>query len=161
MTAIDHDHPKNVLLYGALLFLLVSVVRIQELFSFLTYLHAGKITAVLVVVLFAVFPKPQVRVPLLQIPQVKIVLAIYALCLFSVPFSVYQGQSFNHAVLGFPKTLLLFFLLIYTVNNFTDLRMVLWTYIFGVFLLAFFTITSTGSHRLTASATYDPNDIAL
>jgi O-antigen ligase len=50
---------------------------------------------------------------------------------------------------------------IYSVNSFADLRKFLWAFIVGVILLAFFTITAEGTGRLTASGTYDPNDIAM
>ena len=155
------DKPKGVLIYGVLFLLLVTVARVQELFALLTPLHLGAVAMVMVLVLFVVSPKPLVQVPLRKIPQLKMVLAIYGLCLFSVPFSVYPRASFDFAVLGFPRTLLFFFLMIYGVRNFTDLRKVLWTYLAGVLLLAFFTITNGEGRRMTASATYDPNDIAL
>ncbi|SDB58062.1 O-antigen ligase [Desulfonatronum thiosulfatophilum] len=152
---------NNMLLYGIMLLVLVYVARIQELFQFLIPLQLGKIAILLALTLLMVSPKPPMRASLLKIPQVKMVLGILALCLISVPFSVYQGQSFNHAVMGFPRTILFFFLLIYAVNNFHDLRKLFWAFIFGVMILAYFMITASGTGRLAASATYDPNDIAM
>ncbi|GAB6059665.1 O-antigen ligase family protein [Desulfonatronum parangueonense] len=152
---------KNPLIFGMMLLVLVYVARIQELFPILIPLQFGKISILLALALFMISPRPEQYVPPFRIPQVKMVLGIFALALLSVPFSVYTGQSFNHAVMGFPRTILFFLLLIYAVNNFSDLRKLLWAFIIGVFLLVFFTITASGTGRAAASATYDPNDIAM
>jgi O-antigen ligase len=152
--------PSNYLLYGVMLMLLVFVARIQELFVFLLPLRLGMMSVFISVLLFLISSKPGAQVPLSMIPQVKIVLAIFALILVSVPFSVWPGQSFNR-VEYFLLTVIFFLLSIYSVNNPADLRKLLWAFIGGVVLLAFFTINSTGAGRHSASATYDPNDIAM
>lgn len=141
--------------------LLVFVARVQELIHFLVPLHMGIVSVFLASTFFVLSSKPQQHVSLRQIPQVKIVAAIFVLAIVSVPFSVWPGQSFGRLVPGFTLTLMFFLLLIYAVNNFEDLQKILWTYICGVFLLAFFTITADGAGRLSASGTYDPNDISL
>ncbi len=154
---------NNLLLYSVLLLTLVNVSRIQELFLFLSPLRLGLISNFLVLFFVVIAPKQQQYTHFLEIPQVKMVLAILALALLTVPFSVWPGQSFSFAIERFPRTILFFLVLIYAVNNFDALRKVVWTFIVGAFLLAFFTITMGTSHagRMTASGTYDPNDIAM
>ncbi|MDO9583013.1 MAG: O-antigen ligase family protein [Desulfomicrobium sp.] len=156
-------HNNNFLLYSVMFLVLVYVARVQELFLFLAPLHVGKVSILLALLLFFFVPKDKTRVSLLKIHQIKMVLAILALCIISVPFSVYKGQSFEMAVLGFPRTILFFILLVYAVNTFQDLRKMVWVFIAGALLLALFTIlggTSQGG-RMSASGTYDPNDIAM
>jgi len=141
--------------------ILVYVARIQELFSFLMPMQLGKISIFLALLLFFFSKKSQLYLPPWKIPQAKMVLAILGLCVISVPFSVWPGHSFSVAIEGFPRTVLFFFLLIYAVNNFSDLHKLIWAFIVGGILLAFFTITPDGSGRMSASHTYDPNDIAM
>jgi O-antigen ligase len=156
-------HNNNFLLYSVMFLVLVYVARIQELFIFLAPFHVGKVSILLALLLFFSVPKHKTGAPLLKINQVKMVLAILALCIISVPFSVYKSQSFEMAVLGFPRTILFYLLLVYAVNTFQDLRKMVWVFIAGALLLALFTIlggTSQGG-RMSASGTYDPNDIAM
>lgn len=154
---------SSLLIYGVILMLLVFVARVQELFTFLVPLRMGKVSVFLAVLLFMLSAAPRMRVSLLQIPQTKIILAIFALALFSVPFSVWPGQSFAVATKGMFLLVLFFLLLVYSVNSFKDMRKMIWAFIAGTVLLAFFTIASRGGglSRLAASRTYDPNDIAM
>jgi len=154
---------KDLLLYSVLLLTLVNVSRIQELFLFLSPLRLGLISIFLVLLFVVVTPKQQHNTILFKILQVKMVLAILALALLTVPFSVWPSQSFTFAIEHFPRTILFFLVLVYAVNNFKELQKVVWTFIAGAFFLAFFTITMGVSHsgRMTASGTYDPNDIAM
>lgn len=151
------------LLYSVLLLTLVNVSRIQEIFLFLSPLRLGLISNFLVMLFFFVTFKQQQNTHFLKISQVKMVLAIFTIALLTVPFSVWPGQSFSFAVERFPRTILFFLALVFAVNNFNELRKVVWTFVAGAFFLAFFTITMGTSHagRMTASATYDPNDIAM
>lgn len=154
---------KNFLLYSVMFLVLVYVARIQELFLFLAPFHLGKISIILSLIIFFASPKKNTIVSLLAIRQVKMVLAIFTLCVISVPFSVYKGQSFEMAVLGFPRTILFFLLVVYAVHAFQDLRKMVWVFIVGTLFLALFTIFGGISRggRLSASGTYDPNDIAM
>jgi O-antigen ligase len=157
----ENNNQNDLILYGVQLCLLVVVCRIQEVFPFLIPLHLGKGSMLIVLLLYFVTPNPHPHVFLWQLPQVKIVLFIYMLCLLSIPFSVYRSQSFEHAVYQFSMTLLLLCMLVYVVTEANSLRKILWTFMSGVTLLAFFTVTSNRPGRLSASGTYDPNDIAM
>jgi O-antigen ligase len=159
-TRLKHAKSKNYVLYGVLLLILVNVVRIQELFTFLIPFRLGIIANLLALLLMIFGKKTPQKFNLMKIPQVKLTLAIYGLCLFSVPFSVYRGQSFDFVVVSLPKTLFFYLLMHYAVNTYTDLQKVFYTYFVGTFLMALFTILSKGTGRLTATATYDPNDMA-
>lgn len=149
------------LLYGVMFMLLVFVARIQELFHFLTALHLGVVSVLLVLLLFMLSSRPAVQLSLLKIAQVKLVMGIFLLAAFSVPFSVWPAQSLEKLIPGYALTVFFFLMLIYAVNSFKDLHKLIWVYIFGVLLLAFFSIVSQGADRLSASSTYDPNDIAM
>lgn len=156
---------SNLLLYSVLLLILVNVSRIQELFLFLSPLRLGLISLIfsLLVLLFVIVTsKQQLNTHFLKISQVKMVLAIFTLAFLTVPFSVWPGQSFSFAVERFPRTIFFFLVLVYTVSNFSELRKVVWTFIAGALSIAFFTITGVSHYgRMTASATYDANDLAL
>lgn len=154
---------KNSLLNIVLLLVLVIVTRLQELFTFLLPFRIALVTSVVAILLFAFGPGVGRTVSLMRIPQVKVMMVIYLLCLFSIPFSAYPRQSFEFAVINFPIILLFLFLLLYSVNSFVELRKVLWVFIVGVLLLALFTIKAGllgGADRPYGSNTYDSNDIA-
>lgn len=140
--------------------LLVLVARIQELFVFLVPLRLGMLSVILTLFLLF-FYKNQIKfLSIITIPQVRIVIALFVLAIISVPFSVWPGQSLNQ-VESFMLIFLFFASTIYSVNTFLDIKKLLWIFIVGALFLAFFTITANVGGRLTASATYDPNDIAM
>lgn len=151
---------SNAILYGVMFMILVLVARIQELFLFLTPLRLGMVSVFLTLLLLLYYKKQIRFLSIIKIPQVCVVIALIILAVISVPFSVWPGQSFNQ-LQSFVLTFLFFISIIYSVNTFLDIKKLLWIFIFGVLVLALFTITSNSGDRLTASATYDPNDIAM
>jgi probable O-glycosylation ligase (exosortase A-associated) len=151
---------SNAILYGVMVMLLVLVARIQELFVFLVPLRLGMISVILTLFLLFFYKKQINFLNIINISQVRIAIAILVMAIISVPFSVWPGQSFNQ-VESFTLTILFFISTIYSVNIFSDIKKLLWVFVVGVLFLAVFTITSNSGDRLTASATYDPNDIAM
>jgi len=152
------------LLLNLILFLiLIIVTRLQELFTFLIPFRIALVTSLLAAVVFVFSSNKSCPVNLTRISQVKFAVALYLLCLFSIPFSVYKSQSFYFVVMGMSITYLFLYLLIYSVNSYADLCKVIWVYILGVLLLALFTCIAGyagGVVRPSASSTYDTNDIA-
>jgi len=151
---------KNNLIYAIMFLILVNVTRIQELFTFLIPLRVGLIANLLAIIFLIQCNRISPNIPLLRIPQVKLLIALYVLCLFSIPFSIWKGQSFNFVIKALPISLSFIFLILYAGNSYVDLRKVVWAYWVGVFLMALFTILSKGAGRVSSTSTYDPNDIA-
>ena len=157
------EQDKNPLLVTMLFLVLIIVTRVQELFTFLLPFRIALIGSLVAFLIFLLGSRTGKPVNLMRIPQVKMMLVIYLLCFFSIPFSVYRRQSFEFTAMKFSIILLFFFLLLYSVKNYNDLRKVIWTYIFGVLLLTLFTVMSGivgGIERPSSSNTYDTNDIA-
>lgn len=153
---------SNTLVYSSMLLVLVNVARVQELFPFLIHLRVGLLFSLWAVFLFVMTPKKSNTPVVMRITQVKMVLAIYLLCLLSVPMSVWQGQSFKFLFPSFSSTIFFFLMIVFATRSYADLRKIVWALISGVLLLALFSIYSgVGGSRLSASSTYDANDIAL
>ena len=131
------EQDKNPLLVTMLFLVLIIVTRVQELFTFLLPFRIALIGSLVAFLIFLLGSRTGKPVNLMRIPQVKMMLVIYLLCFFSIPFSVYRRQSFEFTAMKFSIILLFFFLLLYSVKNYNDLRKVIWTYIFGVLLLLF------------------------
>lgn len=118
------------------------------------------IAAGLAVGLALLLPK---RPRLLQGPEVRAVIAIVAIALISIPFSVWPGESFNFVINGHSKTVIFFFLLVYCVRSLREFRVVVWGLIWAIAALQvmsfFFNVSPDG--RLVVTNTYDKNDIAF
>lgn len=157
----DSRPNKGFLLYGVILLVLVNVHRIQEVLTFLSPLHLGKTTVLLTLMLLLIAPKQSEMIRLTKVPHVKIILAIYILCILSVPTSVWQRESFDLVFKGLTSQIIMLCLLVYSVNDYDDLLKVVWASIFGIFLLCLAAIATGSGTRVSASSTYDPNDIAM
>jgi O-antigen ligase len=113
------------------------------------------VAAAIAVALVAVLP-PGRR--LLAMPEVKAVLALLGLSIATIPISVWPGQSFDHVVAGYSKTVLLFLLLVYAVRTFREaVRVVLVGVVGSVLFLAIISPVSEG----TVALSYDRNDVAF
>ena len=92
----NFEQNTDALLYGCILMLFVFVGRIQELFTFLLPFRLGLLSLALSVVIFIIYtPRQDHRFSCIELVQVKIIMAIFAIMLISVPSSVWPGQSFN------------------------------------------------------------------
>jgi len=154
------DYRVSTAIYGLMLLIMVYIGRIQELIPGLSKLSVGKVVFALSILLFIVSPRDR-RKSVTGNIQIKYIIGIFICSIISVPFSYWVGGSLNFILQDAVKTLIFFFLIISAVNNFSEIDKIVWAIAFSVFALSLTVIISGGEGRLSASSTYDPNDLAF
>ena len=152
---------SNIAVNGLFLLTFVYIGKIQELFGFLSNIGFGKIVMGVSLLLYIGSPQSGNTIRLFSSSQSKYIAGIFVLGLISIPFSAWPGQSFNFILFGFLKTLVFFFLIVKVVNSAQDLKKLIWSLIIAVLFLAFFSVISQKTGRITVTETYDPNDLAM
>jgi O-antigen ligase len=157
----------EVFLVAVMGMVLTYVWRLQVLgvFSYLLVLHIALVSTIVAVLawLVATDPARSFR-QILKLSTTKLVLAIGALVVISVPLGMYPGQSFNFVRQDY-LTLLLFFLLsAAAVRSFRDVERIAMSYLIGgvifcVVVVSRFKVGAGG--RLSHLPSYDANDFAM
>jgi O-antigen ligase len=160
MTSNDEETHVSAATYGVMLLVFVTVGRIQELVPYLEKFHLGKIVFALCLVLAITGPRNKLN-SLTGIVQIKYIAGIFICALISIPFSYWPGGSFSFITTDYLKTLLAFFLIIIIVRNIQEIHKIIWALAGSLFALSFTVLISGGTGRLSASSTYDPNDLAF
>jgi len=146
--------------YGIMLLVFVSIGRVQELVPYLDKFHIGKIVFGLCIIL--AITGSHIRLNFLsEFVQIKYVVGIFICIIISIPFGYWPGGSLEFITEIYIKTLIFFFLFISIVNNIAEIHKVIWAVIGSVFILSFTVLITGSSGRLSASSTYDPNDLAF
>lgn len=154
------DYRVSVAVYGLMLLIIVYIGRIQELVPNLNNLSVGKITFVMSVFLFIVSPRDREN-SLTGSVQIKYVVGICILVVLSIPFSYWPGGSLNYATQVYVKTVIFFLLIITAVSKLSEINKIVWAVTCSVFFLSITALFSGQEGRLSASSTYDPNDLAF
>lgn len=154
------ENRVTIAVYGLLLLIMVYVGRIQELIPFADKLKLGKVAFVLSALLYLIAPKSN-RQPLIQFPQVKYALGIMFMALLSVPMSIWPGGSMDFILNDLLKSLFFFLILITVVSTVFEAEKVVWTVMLSAFALSISVVLGDSADRMSASSTYDPNDLAF
>lgn len=154
------ENRVNSAVYGLLLLIMVYVGRVQELIPYADKLNMGKVSFVISILLYIVTPKSKQQ-PLIQYPQVKYTLAIMVMALISVPMSIWPGGSMNFILNDLLKSLFFFLILITVVSTVFEAEKVVWTVALSAFALSISVVLGDSAERMSASSTYDPNDLAF
>lgn len=150
----------SVAVYGLMLLVLVYIGRIQELVPNLDRLNLGKTAFVLSILLFIVAPRNSDS-SFASAVQIKCIIGILFLALLSIPFSYWPGGSMIFVTQNFIKILIFFFLIVTVVKNIAEIHKIVWAITCSVFALSLTVLISDEEGRLSASSTYDPNDLAF
>lgn len=147
-----------------LLFILVLIARIPELFPGLAVLRLGTVTAGMALLALLVSPKTiGDKIPV-HIKQVQYLLVLFGLSWATIPVAVWPGGSFEFVVDQYWKRILLFLLVLFWCRSVPDLRRLMWAYCLGATLLVGSGLISEAAeaNRFNAgSTTFDANDLAL
>ena len=150
----------NIAVYGLLLLILVYIGRVQELIPYADKLRLGKVAFVISALLYLIAPKNTQQL-LLQYPQVKYCLGITLVALASIPMSVWPGGSIDFITNDLLKTLFFFLILVTVVSHVCEVEKIVWSIVLSVFLLSVAVLLGSTADRMSASSTYDPNDLAF
>lgn len=143
------------------LYVFMLVSRVPELIPFGAVFRPMVLLAALAVALAFTLPQSNAYA-LFRTIEARAVVGILGLIALSVPLSYWPGASVG-AVLGFPKVMIYFFLLIYCIRTRSELRLVLWAFIAAIGTLEIMAIFggADSSGRLRVTSTYDPNDMGF
>ncbi len=163
-----------------LLFTLVVVGRIHEIFPAVASLRVGLITGGLAALAWILAPGSfQEKVPT-RLRPVRYLLILTALAVCTIPIGVYPRQSFDFLTDKYSKIVLMFLLVIYWCRSIQDVRRMMWVCCLGAVALVVAGMLTgqlnsdqlvsdqlVSGDKLVAdrfsagSKSYDPNDLAL
>lgn len=159
--AINEDEPRvNAAVYGLALLVLIYIGRVQEIIPYFNKLYFGKIAFALSILLVVLTSRER-YLPVKNVTQVKYVIGIFIFAIVSIPFSYWPGGSLEFILQVFIKTLIFFLLLIGVVKNVAEINIIIWAIACSVLALSISALISGDGSRLSASSTYDPNDLAF
>lgn len=142
-----------------MLYILVGVGRLPELFDLLQYLFIGKIAIVITIIGFFKY-KGDGAYKISDSNIFNITQILFFLCVLSVPMSIWVSYSFHYLTsVIFPAYLFLLFIAMSSVNLKT-IHMFIFALILCALILTFKTLSLTAVGRLTVGSSYDPNDLA-
>lgn len=144
------------------LFTALVVGRVHELFSFLAPLRVVLVVGMATLILALLTPPPA-RHRLLVQPEVRIVYGLGALGVLLIPFAVWPGGSATFLLDVYSRLLVFFSVIVALTTSPRVMRHLIYSVLVGIGLLGLFTIGGAASigGRPHASATYDPNDVAM
>ncbi len=143
------------------LILVITVVlgRLQEVIPGLAYLSLGKVAIGLAALCYLLAPRRH-QFALFSFPQIKYLVYFTTLGFCVIPFSYWSTGSFDFMLYRFGSSLLMTLLLIKLVGTYGELRKIIWGIVLTLVILVGAALL-TGEGRITASGTYDPNDLSL
>jgi putative inorganic carbon (HCO3(-)) transporter len=155
-------------------FTFLQIGRAPEIFVSLMPLRLMLITGLITLGCAAILPRGRWLTPWAE-PQVKLVLALFALAALTVPISIWPRQSFEFVVYDFSKLIVFFLLVVYCTRSAADTRRIIWGVVAGIALIQFAILAGYGGLssrggetliikddvRAWVTGTYDPNDIAF
>lgn len=148
--------------YGCILYILVTVGRIPELFPFLMPLQLGKISIlVAVIALFTDKNRDKnLNIDVFKSPAGKLLILFAIVAIIGITYSVWISNSIKLLKGLFLSNIILFFLIVKSCINTKTIKAYIYCLLFCAVLLSLFTVLSGSSGRAAASQTYDSNDLA-
>lgn len=159
--ANDTEQSPKILLYAAGMLIIVSIGRIQEIFSFLQPLRLGMIAYILNIILILLFlNKKELKLKIKILPHSKILIALTCIVILSIPLSVWPGGSIKFFLDIYLYLLIFFIALLHAIRSEMDMKFVLGTALASFFIMTFFAVSGHEGGRISATSTYDANDFA-
>lgn len=142
------------------IYTMLVLSRLPEFFSFLSVARPILLLALASAAFAFSLPRNRLQTVLAS-REMRGVLGIMVLAIITVPTALWPGQSFRMVLFGLSKTVLFFFLLLYCIRTFRELRRLAWAAAgaAGVLGLAIVLLSAVG--RASVGGTYDPNDTAF
>jgi O-antigen ligase len=137
------------------LYAFVVIARMPEL---VPALHLGLVCAAPAIALALLRP-PSPGPGIFQAPEVRGVIALFALAIASIPLSVWPGGSFAHVTNVYVKVVILFLITVHVVRSAREAHRVIWALLAAVLTLEL--RLRGGAERATVSQMYDANDLAF
>jgi O-antigen ligase len=148
-------------LWAIILFLFVSIGRIQEIIPGLEKLYPGKVFGILMLGAYF-FSSKKNRVSFKEFKEVVCVLGIFLLSLLSIPLSVWPTKSAESAISFFLNNCLLLYIIANSLTSYNQTRKLVFAFLAATALLSASALAAQGGAlRISSGVTYDPNDLAF
>jgi len=155
-TKVERLHPAA---YGVMLYILVGVGRLPELFTVLQYLYLGKL-AIIISAIGMVMYKGGVKPDTSDSIIFKRTQLFFLLCVLSVPTSIWISYSITYLTGTILFAYLFIWFVIRSAVNSKTFNVYISTLIIAAVILTYKTLTLSMSGRLSVGSSYDPNDLA-
>jgi hypothetical protein len=147
-----------------MVYTMVAVGRIQEVFSPLAKIRVGLLTGGLALLVWVVSSGSlREKIPL-QSKPVRYVMILFGLAVLTVPIAVWPGGSFHYLTAIYMKIIVLFLLVLYWCRSVQDVRRMIWACAVAAVILVIagaLTGSIQASRIKDSSESYDANDLAL
>jgi putative inorganic carbon (HCO3(-)) transporter len=159
------DAPWDALLVCVAGYLLTSVGRVHQLFPILEVFRPTLVTGVLAIAIY-MFDRDQRReARRVMVPTTKLLLAVLAWMMLSVPGALREGNSFEMLFDNFIKTVAMYFIAAASIRTRGDVERLMLVYlsavtIYSTVVLARFDVGHGDKWRLGHLYYYDDNDFA-
>lgn len=144
----------------AAIFIFLVMARIPELTTIPIVYYAGIMT----IISYIFSRRAKNDYPLKEYPEIVCLVIIVTLMYFSIPFSLWIGQSFKFVSVDFPKILVIVYIMMKSASSLKGLRALAKAFsISGIVLslLIFFSGSTAEAWRTYFGYTLDANDTAL
>ena len=160
--ATNQVERTHFVLWALILFLFITVGRIQEIISGLAAIYPGKVFGILMILAYIFYSGEKNRITLRGFPELVCILGILLIGLLSIPFSVWPRNSLEFMIGFLIKDMAFFYIIATTLTRVNQLRKIVFGWIVAVDLLSIVALNiRTGISRISASTRYDPNDLAF
>ena len=148
-------------LWAIILFMFVSIGRIQEIIPGLEKLYPGKVFGIIMIGAYF-FSSKKNRVSFKEFPELACVLGIFVLSIVGIPLSAWPTKSAETAISFLLNSCLLLYIIANTLTSYNQIRKIVFAFLAATALLSASALAAQGApSRISAGVTYDPNDLAF
>lgn len=141
----------------------ILVARPQDYLVFMMPLRP--VLVISIVTLFVMFLEARRTArPFFYLPEVKLILALYAVMMLGIPFAAHRGVAFSFVFTAMPNIIVYFVVCILQLRSLRRFNMTAGIIMISALFSASFYMQEALAHigiRTKASQAYDPNDIAM
>jgi len=158
---VRNNYPFRITFWFTALYFVISQGRIHVLIPTLQKIPLAMIMGILAVIFFVVeYIKNRDHWYLIR--EEKLLLGLLVVCIASLPFSLWPGNSFSTLYKGYLPTVILAFIAGFICKTPKDIEMIMWVYILNCTLIIYMSLSSGIGHYSTGvTDMYDVNDIAM
>ena len=143
------------------LYMFTSLGRVQALVPGFSEVPLGMISAALMIIAYVLEAPSCGGFGAFSTREEKLLVGLFIVAIFSIPGSVWPGNSFQIAFKKFLPIIVMFFILSFTTRSVIDIRKILWLYFTVIAILLVAAIRGNISHDSKILEMYDANDLSL
>jgi O-antigen ligase len=150
------------MLWTIILFMFISIGRVQELIPIFNELYLGKIFGILMILVYILLSGLKNRITFKDSPEIVCIAGIFLFAFLSVPFGVWPRQSAEYLLNSCLKNFLFGYIIARTLVTTNQINKIVFVLIVTSMLLSVVALSNRASiSRISAGQFYDPNDLAF